>query len=324
MTLLPNVEKLILPRYWRHQDDTDKLIDAICQIAKQTPSHIPCNRSSLARVTRFEPYVSLVTQDFFDLDLTKPFLALPQVRSFRGLSCVVFDRQVENKNSISKKPSYVFGKTLASVSLEACRIDEKAIADFLKDASCLKTFRYSHSTKIWTGPQQWDICSFVAAIERRVGSQLVELSLSMREPCYLKPTGNVSLRKGFPHLRQLEIPLEVVNCNYIANESTLEGSLDVALSIGDIIPASVSTLSVISPGKYHCLKALKLLFLDFMVKKEVVLPALKEIHLVYPNDVSIVYKKYCKELRFEARKVGVIIHSQPWPQLGALIWNGEI
>ena len=323
LTLLPNVEKLILPQYWRQLDDTDKLIDAICQIAKHPSSHILCNRSSLARVTRFEPYVSLVPQDCFDLDLTKPFLALPQVRSFRGPSCVVFNEQVEYKNTVSKKLSYVFGKTLESISFEACCIDEKAIADFLKDASHLKTFRYSHSTKKGISPQRWDICNFIAAIERRVGSQLVELSISIREPFDSIAAGNVSMRKGFPCLRQLEIPLEVVMCNITANKSTVGGSSDVALSIGDLIPASVSILSLISSGKDHFDKALKVLFLDFAVKKESVLPALKEIHLVCPNGADIIYKNHCEELLLEAHRAGVVLYLQPWPHSGALIWNGE-
>ena len=263
-------------------------------------------------------------QDCIDLNLTKPFLALPQVRSFRGPSCVVFNEQVEYENTMSKKLSYVFGKTLESISLVACCIDEKAIADFLKDASRLKTLRYSHSTKICISPQRWDICNFIAAIQRRVGSQLVELSISIREPFGSIAAGNVSMRKGFPYLRQLEIPLEVVMCNITANESTVGGSSDVALSIGDLIPASVSILSLISSGKGHFDKALKVLFLDFAVKKESVLPALKDIHLACPNGADIMYKNQSEKLLLEAHKAVVLLHLQPWPHSGALIWNGEV
>ncbi|KAL6716116.1 hypothetical protein ACLMJK_005682 [Lecanora helva] len=304
LTLLPNVEKLILPRYWRKLDDTEKLVDAIRQTAEESSSHMSCNRSSLARVTRFEHAASLVPQDHFNLDLTKPFLALPRVRSFRGPSCVACNEM----NTTSKTLSYVFGQTLESISFEFCCLDEKAIAKFLKDTSRLRTFRYSHSTKTCIGPQPWDICTFIAAVERRVGSQLEELSLSVRDPAVSVAPGNTSLRNGFPHLRQLEIPLEVVMCNITANESTGGASPDVALSIGDLVPASVSILSLISSGKTPFDQALEILFQDFVVKKESVLPALKEIHLICPNNADIKYKEYCEELRLEAQKVGVVLH----------------
>lgn len=327
LTLLPNVETLILPRYWRRLDDTDKLVDAIRQIATQPSSHILGNRSSLARVTRFEPSVSLVPQDCFDLDLTKPFLALPQVRSFRGPSCVVFDEAVDNTNTTCKKPSYVFGRTIESISFDASCLDDKAIADFLQDTSRLTTFRYSHSRKNSIGPRPWDICDFIAAVARRVGRQLVELSLSVGEeaPDSIAPGhGHVSMRNGFPCLRQLEMPLEVVLCDHIAaNESAVGAASDVALSVADLIPASVSVLSLLSSGKDHADKALEVLFRDFAARKESALPALKEIHLVCPNDADSMYKNCCAELLLEARKVGVVLHLQPWPHSGALIWNGE-
>ena len=326
LTLLPNVEKLILPRCWRQLDDTDKLIDVIRQFAHETSSNTLYNRSSLARVTRFEPFASLVSQDRIDLGTTKPFLALPQVRSCHGPICRVLNEQeVENKSTMSKKPSYVFGKTLESISFEACCINEKAIADFLKDVSCLKSFRYSHSTKEDIGPQRWDICKFVAAIQHRVGSQLLELSLSIRRSSALIAAGSVSMRKGFPHLRQLEIPLEIVMCNITANASAAESIGDpsdiIALSLADLIPASVSTLSLISSGKDQTHKAVKVLFQDFALNKESALPALKEIHLVCPGNYDIKYRTYCKEeLLLEAREAGVVLYPESSPHSGSLKW----
>jgi len=327
LTLLPNVKKLTLPRYWKPLDATDKLIEAIVHKAKQ--SNPLCGRPSLAQTTRFEPYVSLVPQDRFDLGLASPFLALPRIRSFHGPSCVVTD---DNHKSIKH---YGFGETLESVFFVACCMDEVGIADFLKNTKRLKTLRYSHSTKHNVSIQCWDICKFIAAIERQVGTHLVELSISMREPFGSIAPGTVSMR-GFPCLRQLEFPLEIVICNITAaacrvstlSESLVGGSSDYelncdALFIGDLIPASVSILSLISHGKDHHDKTLDVMFWDFAARKGTTLPALKEIHLICPDGADDAYKDRCTGLLAETNQAGVDLHLEPWPHSGALTWDGE-
>ncbi|KAF6241719.1 hypothetical protein HO173_000430 [Letharia columbiana] len=291
LTLLPNVERLILPQYWKPLDATNKLINAFVHKTKQV--HSLCDRPSLAQITRFEPYVSLVPQDRFDLGLASPFLALPRIRSFRGPSCVIMDDN--HKSIVPKDPNYGFGETLESVSLVACCVDEAGIADFLKDTKRLKSLRYLHSTKYNVSPQCWDICRFVAAIERQVGSHLVELSVSIGKPFGSIAPGKASMR-GFPCLRQLEVPLEIVMCKITAaacrystpNDSLVGGSSDyklncVALFVGDLVPASVSVLSLISHGADHHDKALDVMFRDFAARKEITLPALTDIHLICPN-----------------------------------------
>ena len=142
LTLLPNVEMLTLPKLWKPLDATEKLIDAVVRKAKQ--SYLPCDRPSLAQITRFEPCGSLVPQPRFDLDWASPFLALPHMQSFRGSSCVVIDDC--HKSIASKDPYHGFGETLVAVSFMGCCIDEVGITDFLKHTIRLRTLRYSHST----------------------------------------------------------------------------------------------------------------------------------------------------------------------------------
>lgn len=332
LTLLPNVERLILPQYWKPLDATNKLINAVVHKTKQV--HSLCDRPSLAQITRFEPYVSLVPQDRFDLGLASPFLALPRIRSFRGPSCVIMDDN--HKSIVPEDPHYGFGETLESVSLVACCVDEVGIADFLKDTKRLKSLRYSHSTKYNVSPQCWDICKFVAAIERQVGSHLEELSVSTGNPFGSIAPGKASMR-GFPCLRQLEFPLEIVMCNITAavcrdstpNNSLVGGSSDhklncVALFIGDLVPASVSVLSLISNGTDHHNKALDVMFRDFAARKEITLPALTDIHLTCPNGVDDAYKDHCTRLLVETQKAGVVLHLEPWAHSGALTWDGEL
>ena len=328
LTLLPNVKKLTLPQYWEPLDASDKLIDAIVLKTKQSNSL--CDRPSLAQVTRFAPSVPLASQYRFDLGLAGPFLALPRIRSFRGPSCVVMD---DNHKSIK---NYDFGETLETVLFVACCVDDVGIADFLKNTKRLKTLRYSHSTKHNVSIQCWDICKFISAIKRQVGSHLVELSISIREPFGSIAPGKVSMR-DFPCLRQLEFPLEIVLCNitvassrvYTLRESHVGGSSDHELDcdmlfIGDLVPASVSILSLISHGIDHHDKALHVLFWDFAAKKETTLPALKEIHLICPDGADDAYKDHCTRLLAETQKAGVDLHLEPWPHSGALRWDGEL
>lgn len=175
LTLLPNVETLRLPKQWRPVDATNKLVDVVLRKAKQ--SHNSCQTPSLAQVTRFEPSVSFVPQDRFDLDWATPFLALPHIRSFRGPGCVAIGG--DGHNSVATPDSDDFyGKTLEAIDLSGCCIDEVAIADFLKHTVRLRTLRYSHMEKVTRSIKKWDICKFLTAIEHKVGSHLEELSVS--------------------------------------------------------------------------------------------------------------------------------------------------
>lgn len=159
-TLLPNVERLTLPDFWKSLDATDKLIDAIVHGSKQSlPS---CDRPSLSKVTRFQPCFSPMAFDFQKLGAASRFLALPHIRSFHGASCVA--NEEDNRSRLLKKPTYPFGESLESVFFSDGSLDDVGIADFLKDTKRLKTLRYSHPGFKFSAPC-WDICKFVAAIE---------------------------------------------------------------------------------------------------------------------------------------------------------------
>ena len=331
LTLLPNVEILTLPKQWKPLDATDKLIDTV--IFKAQQSYLPYHGPSLAQVTRFGPSVSLGPQERFELEWATPFLALPHIQSFRGPSCVVTNHEQRN---ISPRDSYRgFGKTLETVHFVSCCIDEASITEFLKRTTRLRTLRYSHLTKGNGGPHCWNICKFVTAIGREAGSHLVELSISFYEPSGSIAPGKASMRH-FHHLRKLEFPLEIALCNIDAaasraaapNESLVAGSTDQQLDhcepfIGDLVPASVSQLSLISSGTDHHAKVLDLMFRKFAAMKDSQLPALKEIYLSCPTSADQAYKDQCLRLLAEAEKVGVTVHLKPWPSSGGIVWDGE-
>lgn len=342
LTLLPNVETLALPNKWKPLTATNKLIDAVVRKAKQS-HRLACDIPSLAQTTRFEPSVSLEPRERFDLAWASPFLALPHMRSFRGPSCVAMD-DGGHKSIYASKDPYCggFGETLEAVHFVSCCIDEVGIADFLKHTTRLRTLRYSHSTKGNGAPHDgdWDICKFVTAIEREAGSHIEELSISIPELRGSIAPGRASLR-GFQRLRKLELPLEIAKCNITAaaasraattpqksltagDDSTDQHKLDDDEPfIGDLVPASVSQLSLISCGTDDHAMALDVMFRHFAARKKSTLSALEEIQLSCPDSADDTYKKQCARLLAETEKVGVVLHLKPWPSTVTITWDGE-
>lgn len=338
LTLLPNVEKLVLPSIWKPLEATDKLIDVIARMANQ--SHLPEDRPSLAQVTRFQPSVPLVPQYRFDLDWVNPFLALPHIRSFHGPSCVAIGDD-GHKNIPSYIPEGGFGKTLLVIDLMACCIDEVGIADFLQHTTSLRTLRYSHVTKTHSGPREWNIGKFIAAIERAVGGHLEELSVFIRDLRGPLTVGRISMRR-FERLQKLELPLEIVACNItaatvcqtattpqeclvIGDDSTDEHHEveDDKLFISDLVPASVSRLSLASNGTDGHAKALDVILRHLAAIKESRLPALEEIQLSCPDSADDAYKEQCARLLGETEKMGVVMHLNHYPSSVSIRWDGE-
>ena len=321
LTLLPNVESLVLPWFWMSLDATDKLIDSVIYESKQP--HSFHNRPSLAQVIRVDPYCSSVPQEHFDLNLASPFLALPHIQQFCGPSCVA----VDYPDYISPKvPGYRFGETLESVSLTSSCVDGASITRFLANAKRLKSFKYEHSTKS-VAPQDWDVCRFISAIECQVGNHLTELSIPLRESSECTSLGKISFR-GFSCLRQLEFPLQIViyNLKAIADQGSTNDESQAdndALFLGDLIPASVSILALFSNGADNHDKALDVVFKDFAAKKETTLPNLKEIYLMCPDDGDVAYKDRCTMLLAEIPKTGVMVYLTSTQPSREMTWIGE-
>lgn len=302
-----------------------------CHRSDGQPVASPEDRPSLAQVTRFGPSVSLVPQDRFDLNWVNPFLALPHVRSFRGPSCVAIGDD-GHKTIPSNFPEAGFGKTLIVVDLVACCIDEVGIDDFLRHTTRLRTLRYSHLTKAHSGPPEWNICRFITAIGRAVGGHLEELSVFIRDLRGPIAPGKVSMR-GFERLRKLEFPLEIAACNITAatpNRPLMIGGGstdehheldDDKPFISDLVPASVSRLSLFSGGTDDRAKTLDVMFRHFTIKRESMLPALKEIRMSCPTSADDAYKEQYARLLAETVKVGVVSHVNRWPSSVSITWD---
>lgn len=342
LTLLPNVETLILPQRWEPLPAPDKLIDAVVRKAKQS-HHLPFDTPSLAQTTRFGPSISLGSQQRFDLAWASPFLALPHIRSFHGPRCVAMNGVGHRSIYASKDPHWDdFGGTLEAVHFVSCCIDELGIADFLRHTTSLRTLCYSHSTKGTRGRHDgdWDICKFVTAIEREAGSHLEELSVSICELRGSLAPGRASMR-AFQWLRKLEFPLEIATCNITAAAASPAAAMpdeslairdgstsyhepdDDELFIGNLVPASVSQLSLISSGTDDHVKALEVMFRHFAARKEVTLPALEEIQLSCPSSAADAYKEQCTTLLVETEKAGVDLYLKPFQCYKTMTWDGK-
>ncbi|KAI2617479.1 F-box domain protein [Hypoxylon sp. NC1633] len=311
LTLLPNVRTFKLPSLWSTDDKTIKLLLYVIALVAKRPNPPWINRS-LAQLTRFESLQHMFIAPIggalsprFDLDEAIPFLTLPRVRSFRGHYSI----SLGDDYSMQRKGLYdVFGPALElETALFWCsRIDEIAMAEFLRRTPRLRTLIFNHELlEVRDNMDDWHVGEFVSVIEREAGDRLEGLSLSLQLNRSKIIPGMVSMRR-FRRLRKLEFDLELVVYDVADTERyILETG---ALSIGDIVPASVSQLSLISYGDDGYEKVLEVLFSGFAAKKKDQLPALEEIYLSCPEDASDPYKEECAKLVRVTEQAGVALH----------------
>ncbi|GAW22608.1 hypothetical protein ANO14919_121500 [Xylariales sp. No.14919] len=284
LTLLPNIRTLRLAIRWDPDTTLSTFVDQIVSKAREPISL--WNRPCLSELTVLEPYCgSGPGSPLADLNKAIPLLALPRLRTFHG-GCYI---TVGDDPRLRPPPTpYTFyGKALESVTLDNCWMDPESIAEFLAHTPRLKVFNYSHTLGLRVDTQGWDLCGFVAAIGREVGSHLERLSVGISEWRAPVLSGKPSMR-DFQRLQRLEIPLELAMCGIHEREAQADvdvgntGSADKPEREGeplilDLVPASVSVLLLQSRGNNHHV-ALKALFRDFAAVKQAKLPALRAIY----------------------------------------------
>ncbi|KAJ5396813.1 hypothetical protein N7509_004926 [Penicillium cosmopolitanum] len=294
LTLLPNL-RVLTPAFSRLRSSAPQnLITTVLQTARKNPH----SNASLAQVTTYSgscdiPWVPLL-------------LALPRIKKFWGYG---YMGKAEGDNCIES--SYLgtdLDSKLEVAGFNDASVDAEAIAGFLKHTPSLKTLTYWHSTEANGGYRDWDLCRFIAGVQHEVGSHLEHLcAVTLELRCLITP-GKPCLR-GFQRLESLELPLDIVLCNFEAahpaDHPADHESMDSNSLIGDIVPASVSVLSLLSPGKSPHDKALELLFRNFASQKQFYTPNLKKILLTCPYDADELYKAQCANLAAEAKRAGV-------------------
>jgi hypothetical protein len=332
LTLLPNVRTLTIPVSWQPYESTNRILDVIVRKARSS-THL-WSTSSLNQVTSFLPPTTMGIRSPSDLDQAMIFLALPRMRSFRALSSVAVRlcSATASFASINQYPHY--GTFLETLSFPRSCIDEGTIAEYLRHTPHLKKFTYSRNAS--NQFSEWNICEFVKAIEREVGSHLEELSVSISSSNPEEPSVSTSSSKpdgaatpceinmsGFQCLRKLEFPLEIAICNLndaarqlnTANEDLSYEGLEGYDLFGTLVPASVTALSLLSDEREGHEKALRAMFRGFSAKKSSRYPVLSEIYISCPfwPRARTSYEKECKKVAGEIEKTGVVFHAHRSP-----------
>jgi hypothetical protein len=349
LTLLPNIKSVTLPLKWTSDKETEKLLDAIVDHARQ-PDTTSIN-AGLSVLTTLKTGFSFAMRQGFVLNKITPLLALPHIHTFHGRTSISHDESGERSSLCQSLPRPV-GGTLQRAHLLGSNLDGPAMEYFLRYTPRLKTLVYSHSDKQLS--RTWDICALVTTIGKEVGSHLEELSITKHEFAGEIALGTATLRE-FPHLHKLEIPLDLAKCvirsaahlksrESKGTDSTADTDQShVDLLMCGLVPASVTRLFLRSdewdrstdfndsmgllemddgvqvfegrPQQHE--RTLETMFQDFAEKKEAQLPSLKEIRLHYPRTADEAYKARCQSLVSEAEKVGVEMHLDGgrWPQV---------
>ncbi|KAF7933402.1 hypothetical protein EAE99_003287 [Botrytis elliptica] len=304
LTMLPNVKTLVLSP-WQPLEAPKRLLEAI--IAESKLSTFPCEDPSLAQLTKIK--ISTYTRLKFDWWKDFPLLALPNLRSYRGPNFVARgDLSITHPSK--PIPEFRCGQKLETVYLKNCCISDVAIANLLKHAPHLRSFKYTHSPEKESDDEVWNIFKFIAAIEGEAGSYLEELSIKI---CASTSTEDTSLNdrpivsiapnevfmRGFKCLQKLELPLEIAICDHAnaafraTNSARIladQGPRNFEIFINELLPASVSYLSLSLGGidvdaRSNIVKAIG----NHFVTEQSRLPPTKEIQLLLPGDNSVIY-----------------------------------
>ncbi|KAF7899018.1 uncharacterized protein EAF01_008231 [Botrytis porri] len=317
LTLLPNVKTLVLSP-WQPLEAPKKLLEAI--VAESKLSTFLCEDASLAQLTKIK--ISTYTRLRYDWWKDFPLLALPNLRSYRGPNFVARgDLSIARPSkSIS---DFRCGQKLETIYLKNCCINDVAIANLLKHAPHLRSFKYTHSPEKEGDGEVWNIFKFIAAIEGETGSYLEELSIkigaststedtSLKDRPMISAAPSEMFMRGFKCLRKLELPLEIAICDHAtksARISAKQGPKNFEIFINELLPASVSHLSLSSCGidvdaRGDILKAIG----NHFITEQSRLPSTKEIQLLLPGDNSAIhlYKENHSEAPGEVEKVDVI------------------
>jgi hypothetical protein len=320
LTLLEETEKLTIPYSWKPNAATFQLLDVLVK----EPGHTSSQSSGLRSVSSFHGPLSRSETEDWGLSWALPFLALPRLKSFSAPCSFAVGA---NSRSLAFRGSPHTANTLEIAHLGGCCIDHVGMTDFLKHTPRLKTLRYWHSTRNDYVPSDWDICKFINAVAREAGSHLIELSVNIQELHGALLPGKASIR-SFQKLKKFEFPLEIVMCNmnaagFTGNIATslqrlFNGSLDPF--VHDLIPTSVSHLSLKSEGLIPHDIALDGLFRRFRAIRRTQLPGLQEIHIACKQESDKAYKQQCNKIVAECSKEGVMVHLQAYDS-GGLEWD---
>ncbi|KAH7304318.1 hypothetical protein B0I35DRAFT_465302 [Stachybotrys elegans] len=265
-----------LPWFWEPAEVSDKLLNIIAADARH-PLRSP---ASLANLTRLDVDMHPPRELIKGVDFVKlwPLLTLPEMRTFR------VERLVASGLPGRQVPPGL-GERLQHAYMLYSYVDQSIMAQLLRASVQLETLAYSHcALPDDTMSVPWDFGSFLHMLECETGSHLQRLYVEGH--CPLAPDA-FSIRR-FRQLRKLILPLEFFKCSMSYAAQKMGKSLagltkndihKLGLQLGNFIPASVTEVTLLSPGHDSHVKVLEVLFYEFAALRATLLPALKRIVL---------------------------------------------
>jgi hypothetical protein len=213
ISLLPNLKTLELPADWNtwsavrlrddenpYQDDLVLAIDAITN-SQNTLGH----EQPLSKLETIYPFMAEGYEERAALQCLQPFMALPNLRTLYGVSCVAVE------DNYTGMPFQWHGTTQSSLrrlELAYSCINAEGLAALVSHTPQLEVFRYSHQTK-WHGCQHdWNPGEFVEALSRHCGQTVTELAITIDE-LFGDVENGVSHLRSFPKLRLLEADVRI-------------------------------------------------------------------------------------------------------------------
>jgi hypothetical protein len=197
-------EAMLLPhsgtRTWR------KLIRAIEDAADDISKPL-AGLSKLTTLSRAHGGFYTTTGDTAEFT---PFMTLKSVRNLYCGGRIVQPRL--SRQLWINSPSMT---SLRVVEMAGCCANGEDISLFLRSTPLLKVFKFSYESSANVKHWGWNAEAFVAAVEKEVGNNLEEFSLSLWNPRCL--VGNaVTLLKGFKKLKILEFDIRLLLEEYDA------------------------------------------------------------------------------------------------------------
>ncbi|KAF2647592.1 hypothetical protein K491DRAFT_614371 [Lophiostoma macrostomum CBS 122681] len=297
LTLLSNVKTVVLPRYWTHDPETEKLLEAMVRHARQ-PNATPTN-ASLLSVTTLK--FSFARQGLI-LNKITPLLALLRIQKFYAPTSISHTEAPEH-SSPCRTLSPSLGSTLEVAYFLRSNIDGPGMKHFLRCTPRLRTLVYSHSDKQFT--RIWDICELVTTIGKEAGSHLEELSITKHDFSGKIALGTTNMR-DFSRLHKLEILLDLATC-VIRSVTHLEAKESIRTDSVEDADLSHVDLLICGLPQQH-VRTLETMFQGFAEKKAAQLPSLKEIRVWADWTTDKAYRARCEKLVPEAETVGVTVH----------------
>lgn len=155
LSLLPNLEALVLPKQWANftpaigntpEDEKVALWKAWDWIVQE--ANVKDNRPrALSKVTRMSLFHAARDDRPLGLSILSPFLILPSLREFRASNCLANRAWLVGKPFSWRYPSYI--SNLEKVEFAWCCMDAAELSNFLVHTPRLRSFKLSYASKWW-------------------------------------------------------------------------------------------------------------------------------------------------------------------------------